>query len=66
MFVRMCLETEEGPYRVLYSLFWGAAGLDVAVVSVAGAPKEEWQRYQPVFERMAAFEIIDMKRFPKK
>ena len=66
MFVRMCLETEEGPYRISYSLFWGADGLDIAVVSVAGAPKEEWQRYQPVFERMAVFEIIDMKRFPKR
>jgi hypothetical protein len=62
----MCLEIEEGPYRVLYSLFWGADGLDVAVVSVVGAPKEEWQRYQPIFEHMAAFEVIDMKRFPQK
>ncbi|MDI4635819.1 hypothetical protein J7U46_22325 [Pelomonas sp. V22] len=65
LFMRVCLETEEGPHRILYSLFWGSQNMDMAVVSIAGTTKENWKAYGPVFERMSAFEIIDMKRFEK-
>jgi hypothetical protein len=63
LFIRIGLETEEGPHRILYSLFWGSNGLDIAVVSIAGTTKELWAVYAPVFDRMAAFELIDMTRF---
>jgi hypothetical protein len=65
LFTRVCLETEEGPHRILYSLYWGSSGLDVAVVSIAGTTKELWVTYVPTFDKMAAFELIDMKRFEK-
>lgn len=65
LFTRICLETEEGPYRILYSLFWGSDDLDIAVVSIAGTPKELWDTYAPTFEKMGSFELIDMKRFEK-
>lgn len=65
LFMRTCLETEEGPYHILYSLFWGQGDLDLAVVSVAGTTKELWGSYAPVFEKMSAFELIDMQRFEK-
>ena len=65
LFTRICLETEEGPHHILYSLFWGTNDLDVAVVSIAGTTKELWGTYVPVFDRMSAFELIDMKRFEK-
>ena len=65
LFARMCLEVEEGRYHVLYSLFWGSHGVDVAVVSSAGTSKELWETYAATFEKMSAFEIIDMKRFQK-
>ena len=65
LFTRMCLETEEGPYHILYSLFWGSKGMDMAVISIAGTTKELWQTYSPTFDRMGSFEIIDMKRFPE-
>jgi hypothetical protein len=65
MFTRMCLEVEEGIYHVLYSLFWLSSGGDMAVVSSAGTTKELWPTYAPIFDRMAAFELIDMKRFEK-
>jgi len=65
LFTRICLETEEGPHRILYSLFWGTSGMDLAVVSIAGTTKELWQTFEPTFERMGTFELIDMKRFEK-
>lgn len=65
MFTRICLETEEGPHHILYSLFWGN-GMDIAVVSIAGTTKELWHVYTPVFDRMTKFELIDMKRFEDK
>ncbi len=65
MFTRMCLETEEGPYHILYSLFWGNGDLDIAVVTISGTTKELWSTYAPVFDRMSEFELIDMKRFEK-
>jgi hypothetical protein len=63
LFTCVGLETEEGPHRILYSCFWGNDGLDVAVVSVAGTTKELWEAYRPTFDRMATFELIDMRRF---
>jgi hypothetical protein len=65
LFTRVCLETEEGPYHVLYSLFWGSSGMDVAVVFIAGTTKELWEMYAPTFDKMSVFELIDMKRFEK-
>jgi uncharacterized protein YbbK (DUF523 family) len=63
LFTRTCLETEEGPHRILYSLFWGSNGLDIAVISIAGTTKELWQTYSSTFNKMSSFELIDMKRF---
>lgn len=65
LFTRICLETEEGPYHVLYSLFWGSSGMDLAVVSIAGTTKELWETYAATFERMSVFELVDMQRFEK-
>ncbi len=65
LFTRICLEVDEGAYRILYSLFWGNR-VDLVVVSTAGAKKEDWPTYEPIFNRMAAFELIDMKRFEEK
>jgi hypothetical protein len=61
-FSRICVETEEGPHHILYSLFWAD---DIAVVSIAGTTKELWDTYAPVFDKMGDFELIDMKRFEK-
>lgn len=63
LFTRIGLETEEGPHRILYSLFWGNRGLDIAVVSIAGTTKELWPKYAATFDVMAAFDLIDMSRF---
>ena len=65
LFMRVCLETEEGPHHILYSLFWGTDDLDVAVVVIAGTTKELWGTYASTFSRMGGFELIDMKRFEK-
>jgi hypothetical protein len=65
LFTRTCLETEEGPHHILYSLFWGSANLDVAVVAISGTTKELWDTLSPTFDRMGAFELIDMKRFER-
>ncbi len=65
LFTRMCLEVEEGRYHVLYSLFWGSQGMDMAVMSSAGTTIDLWETYASTFDRMSAFEIIDMKRFEK-
>jgi len=65
LFTRTCLETEEGPHHILYSLFWGSSGLDIAVVTIAGTTRELWDVHAPTFERMGQFELIDMKRFEK-
>lgn len=65
LFVRVCLETEEGQYRVLYSGFWGSNGMDVAVVSTAGTKKSLWKKYGSTFNAMSSFELIDMNRFPE-
>jgi hypothetical protein len=64
MFTRICLQTEEGPHHILYSLFWGN-DLDLAVITISGTTKELWPTYAPVFDTMSAFELIDMERFKK-
>lgn len=64
LFTRICLETEEGPYDILYSMFWGNR-IDVVVISIAGTSKELWETYAPTFDKMNAFELIDMKGFEK-
>ena len=63
LFTRICLETEEGPYHILYSFFWGSSGMDVAVVVIAGTLKQLWKIYAPTFDKMSDFELIDMSRF---
>jgi len=65
LFTRICLQTEEGPFRILYSLFWGNDDLDMAVVTTAGTPKALWEIYASTFDRMSAFEIIDMKHIER-
>ena len=63
-FTRVGLETEEGPYRILYSLFWGNR-VDIVVISTAGTTKELWDTYAPTFDKMAAFNLIEESRFGK-
>ncbi len=65
LFARVCLETEEGPHHILYSLFWGTNDLDIAVVFIAGTTKELWPTYEATFNKMGEFELIEMKRFEK-
>ena len=65
MFTCVCLETEEGPFHILYNAFWGN-GMDIVLVSTAGAKREEWDKYKNTFIRMGNFELIDMKRFEKQ
>jgi Gram-negative bacterial TonB protein C-terminal len=65
LFTETCLETEEGDDHILYSLFWGRNGLDIAIVTVSGTPKDLWEIYAPAFAKMSAFELIDPKRFQK-
>jgi hypothetical protein len=65
LFTRICIETEEGPYHILYSMFWGNDDLDIVVISIAGTTKELWDIYSPTFDKMSEFELIDMKRFEK-
>lgn len=70
LFSVMCLETIESvpfaggikEYHILYSLFWGN-NIDIVVISVAGTFESEWNKYQPIFNQMRVFEIIDMSRF---
>jgi len=64
LFMRVGVETEEGPDHILYSLFWGK-NIDVVVVSIAGTTKELWETYSATFNKMGSFELIDMKRFEK-
>lgn len=66
LFSRICLETEEGSNRILYSMFWGSNNMDLAVISIAGTRKELWETYSPVFQKMSAFELIDMQRFDQQ
>ena len=63
LFTRIALETEEGPYHILYSLFWGNNNLDIAVTTVAGTTKDRWEIFAPTFDKIRSFELIDMSRF---
>ena len=65
LFTRVCIETEEGKYRILYSMFWGTNS-DILVITTMGAPREIYDNYQSVFDRMQLFELIDMSRFTKQ
>lgn len=56
-FMRRCLETIEGPYRILYSLFWSEEK-DTIVVTIFGAPVEEWDKARLIADRMNEFELI--------
>ncbi|RBP35858.1 hypothetical protein DES53_11924 [Roseimicrobium gellanilyticum] len=62
MFTRTCLEMEEGRFHIMYSVFWSD---DISVVMISGAPKEQWDRYSPVFNRMMEFQLFDMERIEK-
>jgi len=64
LFQRVGIEVTEGDYRILYSLFWDD-DLDLAVISIAGTHKKNWNDYTKIFDTMAAFELIDMSRFDK-
>ena len=66
LFTRICLETEEGPHHILYSLYWGRNELDIAVVAMFGTTKELWNTYSSTWTKMNHFELIDMARFDKK
>lgn len=65
-FTRICLQTEEGPFRILYSLFWGNGDLDMAVITIAGTPKDLWAVYASTFDQMSTLELIDAKHLEKK
>jgi hypothetical protein len=65
MFTRVCLETEEGPYHILYSLFW-TNQIDWVVVVTAGTRKDIWETYSPTFQKIGAFELIDWEHFLKE
>lgn len=58
LFTRIGMEIIEGPYRVLYSLFWASSGGDFAVSTVSGTPTEEWEKYRPVFDTMSDFQLL--------
>jgi hypothetical protein len=65
MFTRVCLETEESRYHILYSLFWNNK-IDWVVVSISGTRKDLWDTYDPTFQKMGRFELIDLKRFQEE
>lgn len=56
-FTYTCLETEEDSRHVLYSLYWGNKGLDVAIFSTAFTTKDLWPSYAATFKKMSEFEI---------
>jgi hypothetical protein len=63
-FTRLCLETEEGKYHILYSFLWQEGG-DTAVVAIAGAKKSEYQKYAATFHEMNRFSLIDPKELDR-
>ena len=65
MFTRVCLETEEGPYHILYSLFWNNK-VDWVVATTAGTRKDLWDTFDPTFQKMGSMELIDLKRFQEE
>ena len=65
IFTRMCLETEEGPHRILYSFFWSDE-LDMIIISTAGTTLELWDKYTETFDKMNGFEpfkVEELERF---
>jgi hypothetical protein len=64
-FTRMCLETEQGPYRILYSVWWDNVGDDAGVV-IGGAKKEEWEKWVPVFDQMREVTVLDLEYMKRK
>jgi hypothetical protein len=64
-FTRVCLETEEGRYHILYSLFWDNK-IDWVVVSTSGTRKDLWDTFDPTFQKMGSMELIDLKRFQEE
>jgi hypothetical protein len=64
-FQRRCLETVEGPYRILYSLFWSDE-LDAIVISTFGAPAGEWAEASRIADRMNEFELLGEDFWKKK
>lgn len=62
LFNRRCLEAEEGPYHVVYSLFSGNRDIDMVVVMSAGAKRDEWSEYADTFALMNRLDLIDMNR----
>jgi hypothetical protein len=56
-FQRRCLETVEGAFRILYSLFWSEE-LDAIVVTTFGAPTGEWDQARKIADRMNEFELL--------
>jgi hypothetical protein len=62
MFTRVCLETEEGPYHILYSMFWNNK-VDWVIGTTAGTRKDLWSTFDPTFQKIGRFELIDLKRF---
>jgi len=56
-FMRRCLETIEGPHRILYSLFWSRE-LDALVVTIFGAPSGEWEQARHIADQMNEFELL--------
>lgn len=74
IFTRVCLLTEEPSadaktadqtgkraFRILYSCFWSDE-TDMASVSIAGTTPELWDTYENVFDTMAKFELLDLKK----
>ena len=64
-FTRVCLETEEGPYRITYSLLWDNVG-DDAAVTIAGAKKSEYQKWIPIFNQMRQIKFLDLDYMERK
>jgi len=64
-FMRRCLETIEGPHRILYSLFWSHE-LDALVVTIFGAPVADWETARHIADRMNEFELLGADFWRKK
>jgi hypothetical protein len=69
-FTRQCLEVEEIQSRdgadvvfyVQYSFFWNEK-MDMAAITVAGAPVKLWDENKEIFNKMSQIELIDVSRF---
>ncbi|MEZ5440427.1 MAG: hypothetical protein R3F15_02965 [Lysobacterales bacterium] len=70
LLTRTCIRTEESipsanseePFQIQYSVFWGNQ-LDVALFVTSGTLASRWTEYQPLFEEIEKFELIDLDRF---